>query len=209
MHLPRCAAAVALLSACYPLSATSTTTATPLNPGASVVPLTGSYGGTSRTQTSFSNSSFGFVETVFADTGNPLCPNCLEFVISVQNDNSATSGILLQSVSTEDFTGFQTDVAFSSPAAGDTAPSLATRSQDGSEITFNLNVPPNGSSDDLIIYTDATTFGPGNIDIGTSLQTIDPPAFAPTSAVTPEPSSFLLLGTGLLTVAGALKRRLA
>lgn len=183
--------------------------ATSLNTGASVLPLSGNYGGTSPTQTSFSNSSFAFVETLFADRNNPLCPDCLEFVISVENRNPAESTILLQSVSTEDFTGFQTDVAFYTPSAGDIAPFLASRSQDGSEITFTLAVPSGGTSDALIIYTNATSYGPGNLDVGTSLQTIDPPAFAPTSAATPEPSSFVLLSTGLLSVAGALKRRLA
>lgn len=211
MRLSCFAATVVVFSACISLHATSIATATPLAPGGSVVPLPGSYSGTQLAATVFATSSAAVTQAVFADGNNPLCPNCLDFVIFVSNHNSAASAISVESVSSEDFTGFETEVAYSSTFAADSAPLFASRTDDGRQIAFSTAILPNTQGDALIIYTNATTFGPGNIDIGTSLQTIDPPAYAPTSATTPEPSGFILLGTGLigpslLGLAGRFKR---
>ena len=205
MRFVRFVVSIVLFSACVLLHATSTTAATPLNPGSSVVPLSGSYSGTQLAAAVFNTSFVGVTETVFADAGNPLCPNCLDFVILVDNQNSTSSAIFVQSVSTEDFSGAQTDVAYFSQSPDIPPPFLASRTPDGTEITFYLAIPPGTSGDLLIIYTNAAAFGPGNIDVGTSLRTIDPPAYAPTSTATPEPSSFILLSTGLLGLAHRLK----
>ena len=76
-----------------------------------------------------------------------------------------------------------------------------------------------GSSDAVFTFTGTTlvgykpsTFnlrGPNDLYVGSlSLASTTTTSTAPTS-VTPEPSSILLLGTGLLGIAGVLKQRYA
>ena len=68
--------------------------------------------------------------------------------------------------------------------------------------------PAHYSAAVLMIQTNATDFASGRTNIiDGSVATVD--TFEPTGrTVTPEPSSVVLFGTGLLTAAGALRRRL-
>jgi PEP-CTERM motif len=98
---------------------------------------------------------------------------------------------------------------------GTVAPQLVDRVTAGT-VGFSFNAPftipvsPGTTSTVLIIQTNATNFEPGAANIiDGSVASVG--AFAPsgtTTRPTPEPSSLMLFGTGLLTVAGALRRKL-
>jgi hypothetical protein len=122
------------------------------------------------------------------------------------------------------FTGFTTSVATRSDGAslsggifvnGTAIPVSADRNSTGDVVGFSFTPPccsseiqPGTSSLVLVIATDATNFTAGNasvIDGGTTTVA----AFEPVSPTpTPEPSSLLLLWSGLLVGGAATRRKL-
>ena len=146
----------------------------------------------------------------------------LDFYYQVTSDASSSTGLVL--LTANSFLGFSTSLATmlnGSTLTGTTfidgtfVPASGDSDANGSVIGFSFSPPfitneiaPGTSSVVMIISTDATKFGMGNASvIDGGAATVQ--AFQPTSSSTvPEPTTFALLGLGLLGFVG-LRRRLS
>ncbi len=162
-----------------------------------------------RTATS-STFTVRYGEAVSFDSANPL--GGLDFIYSF--DNIGTTGIL-EAVSMGTYDGFLTDTIFvSKGVANQVAPTAVSHSSTGvgSVVNFAFDAPntvkSGQTSDYLVIRTNATQFRTGNYSFIDNSTFTDTNTFVP-SAVTPEPSSLILLGTGLLGAAGVARRKFA
>ena len=192
------------------LTFTYSALATPIAPGNTVAPsvlsITGLTAVSPTINSSISPGTFtaNYSTGVYADTNNTFCSGCYDFLYVLTNSGPGP----IERTTMFDFDGFLANVGYASSGSGSVNPISVDRTSTGGVIGFNFDtngVRSGQSSSFLIIETNATAYTNGTFSIqdgsaGTGA------AYAP--VVTPEPSSLLLLATGLLT-AGSIARRKA
>jgi len=168
---------------------------------------------------STSTMSGSYEAAVYSDPTNTFGAGDLDFVYQVSNNAGSTDSI--GRLTAIDFTGFSTDVGYTSTGStlgagfvdGTVAPELVDRVSPGDSVGFSFNAPlttliaPGQTSTVLIIETNATNFTTGDLNIidgGVSTVAAYEPAAALT---TPEPGTLVLFGSGLLGMAGFIRRR--
>ena len=154
-------------------------------------------------------------EAIFVGGSSPLvyCSTCLNFVFQFKNTGTTNDPVLQTNIA--NFGSFLTTEAYSLSGAGEVAPTSVSRTGSlVSTITYNFdpagvpNTSGNGSlTDQMIIFTNATAFTAGTIGFADGTNTLPVAAYVPAAAATPEPSSLVLLGSGLVSAAGMVIRR--
>jgi hypothetical protein len=142
---------------------------------------------------------------VLRDPTNTWCANCLDFLYEFTNHGPDVN----QRYSMSSFAGFNVDAGTNPFGVHD--PITVSRSMlaGGQVISFNFDqfgdeIQPNTTTVDLVIMTNAITYTSGFLSAqdGTAGSGV---AYAPLAPV-PEPTSLVLMGSGLIAFGGFLRR---
>ncbi len=171
-------------------SAFTTSIGTPL---ALNVVSTSAVSGTNSIGQSFTAT---YTESIYQGT------NGLNFVFNVQNAPGSTDYI--DNLSISNFGSFTTTEYEETGTGADTV-STASNNLGGINIVFTNVLTAGQTLDTFVIETNAPNYQAGNITFQQGATAGGPAVVA--SNATPEPSSLLLLGTGLLGTAGILMRK--
>ena len=147
-------------------------------------------------------------ETIYRGGTGALCSNCLDFVFNFANVATSGNDPILEFTIASFIAPITADYIAGS---GTQAPTQALMTVNG-VLNFDYDgstgVLPGQNSDTLVVYTNQTDFVQGGLTFQDGATANDPGFVpAPNAAVTPEPSSLVLLGTGLVSVAGFARRK--
>jgi hypothetical protein len=149
----------------------------PVPPSTFGTPVTGPFLADTGLQQYTATNSLGqstitgdYRATVYSDPNNDFCAGCLDFFVAVTSNTASIDDI--ERITLASFTGFQTDVGYSTGPGSIPAgviPTTVDRSSNGSVLGFNFTVPngvaPGQETVVLEIETNATHFMKGTLQI--------------------------------------------
>lgn len=188
--------AVAAFTATYAHATSITTTGSLSTSGSALA----TYGPVSLTSNGGVDPTYTaqYTESVFDYSGGGCTGTCLAFEYSVSNTGTNDS----ISVLTTNYDIYADSNLELEGVSGDSVTGSYTAGAGTVTITFANNLAA-GQSSEFILFTDASLYGTGPVGFRDTYAT-QGSGYVP---ATPEPSSLMLLGTGLLSAGGMLMRR--
>jgi hypothetical protein len=136
------------------------------------------------------------------DAANPFGASDVTFIYKAIAGGAPSSDV--SSVTFGDFGGASLKGADASCSGCTASPLFGANGSGGFFFDFSPVIPVGGQSDYLIVYTDQTNITTGLASLHDTSET----GLAADLAAAPEPRSLALVGSGLIGLAGLLRRRL-